>query len=79
MLKLPDKVYDWLKWLCILGLPAMSSLYSSLAARWGLPCGEQVSGTISDIGAFLGVVIGISSAGYALERRNQITKEDEQK
>ena len=78
-MKLPNKVYDIFKWLCILGLPALSALYSSLAARWGWPNAEQISGTISDIGGFLGVVIGISSAGYALEHRNQINKEDKQK
>ena len=63
-MKLSDKVYDTLKWLCILGLPALSTLYSSLAARWGLPCGEQVSGTISDIGVFLGVILGLFSVEY---------------
>ena len=61
--------------MCILGLPALSTLYSSLAARWGWPNAEAISGTISDIGAFLGVVIGISSAGYALGQRNQNEQE----
>ena len=75
-MKIPNWLYDILKWLCILGLPALSALYSSLAARWGWPNAEQISGTISDIGAFLGVIIGISSAGYALERRNKSKKEE---
>ena len=74
-MKIPDRLYDILKWLCILGLPALSTLYSSLAARWGWPNAEQISGTISDIGTFLGVIIGISSAGYALERRTQNKRE----
>lgn len=75
-MKIPDWLYDILKWLCILGLPALSTLYSSLAARWGWPNAEQISGTISDIGTFLGVIIGISSAGYALERRTQNKREE---
>ena len=74
-MQLPNWLYDILKWLCILGLPAMSTLYSSLAARWGWPKAEQISGTISDISAFLGVIIGISSAGYAFAQRNQNEKE----
>lgn len=77
-MKIPDKLYDVLKWLCILGLPALSALYSSLATRWGWPNAEQISGTISDIGGFLGVVIGISSAGYALEQRKQNTEQRKQ-
>ena len=76
-LKLPDWLYDLLKWLCLLGLPAIGALYSGLAAKWGWPNAEQISGTCSDIGDFLGVVIGISSAGYALERRNQIKRESD--
>ena len=75
-MKIPDWLYDILKWLCILGLPAMSTLYSSLAARWGWPNAEQISGTISDISTFLGVIIGISSAGYALKQRNRNEKEE---
>lgn len=76
-LKLPDWLYDLLKWLCLLGLPAIGGLYSGLAAKWGWPNAEQISGTCSDIGDFLGVVIGISSVGYALERRNQIKGESD--
>ena len=75
-MQIPDKVYDGLKWLCLLGLPALSTLYSSLAARWGWLYAEQISGTISDVGTFLGVIIGISSAGYALERRSKNKKEE---
>lgn len=70
-MKIPNWLYDILKWLCLLGLPALGTLYSGLATKWGWPNAEQISGTISDISTFLGVIIGISSAGYALELRKQ--------
>ncbi len=70
MLKLPDKVYTFLKWLCILGLPALSSMYSTLAHIWGLPCAEQVPATISAVSLFLGTVLGISSAEYNRVQQN---------
>lgn len=76
-MKLPNWLYDILKWLCLLGLPALGGLYSGLAAKWGWPNAEQISGTCSDIGDFLGVVIGISSAGYAWEQWNQGKKESD--
>lgn len=64
MLKLPDKAYDALKWLCILGLPTLSSMYSTLAGIWGWPCAEQIPQTLSAIGAGLGVMLGVSAIGY---------------
>ena len=63
-MKIPDKLYDVLKWLCILGLPALTSLYSTLAGIWGLPFAAQIPQTISAIGLAIGTVIGVSSAEY---------------
>ena len=72
-MKIPDKAYDVLKWLCILGLPALSSMYSTLAGIWGWPFAEQVPQTLSAVGLFLGTVIGISSANY--NQKNTTKKE----
>ena len=74
-MRLPDKVYDGLKWLCILGLPALSSLYSTLAGIWGWPFAEQVPQTLSAIGLAIGTVIGVSSATY--NQKNTTEKEIE--
>ena len=63
-MKLPDKVYDILKFLAQIVLPAISTLYLALAGIWNLPFGEQISGTIMAIDTFLGVLLGISSAQY---------------
>ena len=45
-------------------LPALGTLYFALASIWGLPCGEQIVGTITAIDTFLGVILGISTAQY---------------
>lgn len=63
-MKLPDKLYDVLKWIALLLLPASGALYFALSSIWGLPYGEQVVGTISAIGTFLGAILGISNAAY---------------
>ena len=63
-MKLPDKLYDALKWLRILGLPALTSLYSTLAGIWGWPFAEQVPQTLSAVGLAIGTIIGVSSAEY---------------
>ena len=59
-----NKVYDVLKWIAMVVLPAIGTLYFALAGIWGLPYGEQVVGTITAVDTFLGVVLGVSSVQY---------------
>ena len=59
-----DKAYETLKWLCLIALPAVSTLYWALASLWGWPYSEQISGTIAAVGTFLGTMIGVSTANY---------------
>lgn len=59
-----NKVYDVLKWVCLIFLPACGTLYFALSGIWGFPYGEQVIGTISAIDVFLGALIGISTNNY---------------
>lgn len=59
-----NRVYDVLKWITILVLPGLGTLYFALATIWGFPYGEQITGTISAVVTFLGAILGISSAQY---------------
>lgn len=59
-----NKVYDTLKWIALILLPAVGTLYFALANIWALPYPQEVVGTITAIDAFLGAVLGISSAQY---------------
>lgn len=61
---LNNKVYDVLKWIAQLLLPALGTLYFALAGIWDFPYGEQVVGTITAVDTFLGVVLGVSTAKY---------------
>ena len=63
-MKLSNKAYDLLKWVAQYFLPAAATLYFALASIWGLSYGEQIVGTITAVDAFLGVILGISSAKY---------------
>lgn len=58
------KVYDILKFLALVLLPALGTLYFALAGIWGLPAAEQVVGTIVVIDTFLGTVLQISNTNY---------------
>lgn len=63
-MKMSSKVYDILKWLALVVLPAISTMYVSLAGIWNLPNGEQVVGTIAVVETFLGAILQISNAQY---------------
>ncbi len=59
-----NKMYDVLKWIAQILLPALGTLYFALAGIWGFPYAEEVVGTITAIDTFLGVVLGISTTLY---------------
>lgn len=62
-------VYDKLKWVAQILVPAIATLYFALAGIWGLPYAEQIVGTLCAIDTFLGVVLGISSNQYYNEEK----------
>lgn len=59
-----NKLYDVLKWIVMIVLPACATLCSTVAGIWGLPYSEQVVGTITASSAFLGTVLMISNVQY---------------
>lgn len=63
-MKLSDKVYDILKWVALIALPAVGTLYFALAEIWGWPYANEIVGTITAIDTFLGVLLGVSAAQY---------------
>lgn len=67
-----NKVYDILKWIAQILLPAVATLYFALASIWGLPYAEQIVGTITAIDAFLGALLGISTIQYN-KKKNELS------
>lgn len=59
-----DELYDVLKWIAQIVLPAVATFYFAIAQIWGLPYAEQIVGTITAIDAFLGALLGISTVQY---------------
>ena len=57
-----DKVYNILKYIAMIVLPAIGTLYAALAGIWAFPFGDQVVGTILAVDTFLGALLGISTA-----------------
>ena len=59
-----NKVYDVLKYITMIVLPALGTLYFALAGIWGFPYGEQIVGTITAIDTFMGALVVILKANY---------------
>ena len=68
---IPNKIYDVLKWICLIVLPALSVLYGTLAGIWGLPFATQIPLTIDAIDVFLGALIGISHLSIKKEEQDE--------
>lgn len=60
-MKLPQKVYETLRWLTWIVLPAIATLIAALnsAWGWGLPI-EPILSTFAAVETFIGVVLGIA-------------------
>ena len=69
-MKLNDKVYDLLKYLGMIGLPAIAVAYQSLAKVWSLPYSEQIPSTILIIVTLLNTCLQISSTNYYKEQKD---------
>lgn len=75
-MRLNNSLYDILKWITMIVLPALGTLYFALAQIWGLPYGEQIIGTISAVTVFMGAILGISTKNYnTLEELNADAEE----
>ena len=75
--KLPDKVYDVIKWMLVIFVPAFIVCFRGLANtwQWDIPV-DQIVHSIELVAAFLGAIIGLSAISYKL---NQKAEEDEKK
>lgn len=64
-----NKVYDVLKFIAQILLPAIATLYTSIAKIWGFPFGTEIGATIMAIDAFMGAILMISSNSYNKQQK----------
>lgn len=68
-MKLSNKLYDVLKWVAIILLPALATFYSGLTLIWEqLPYPIEIPRTITLVGTLLGMLLGISHIQYTDEQ-----------
>ena len=63
--KLNDGLYFWLKWLCVIVLPALSTFIVVISKIWGwADLGNNIAMTITALATFLGTILCISNYNY---------------
>ena len=67
---LTPSLYTWLKWLCIIVLPALASLIVGLSRIWNFEAiGNNIASTITLIATFLGTILCISNYNFYKEKK----------
>lgn len=59
-----NKLYDVLKWVCMVALPAIACLWFTVGKIWNFPYLAEIEATIVAIDTFLGALLGISNIRY---------------
>lgn len=63
-----NKTYDVLKWVVMVCLPAVTTLWLTLASIWNFPYAEPIGATLGAVTVFLGALLGISSVKYQIKK-----------
>ena len=66
-MRLPDKVYDVLKWVALICLPALSWYVLEIGEMAGIVNPEGIAKILSATGTLLGLLIGVSTYNYNAE------------
>ena len=74
-----DKVYSVLKYITMIVLPALTTLWLSVGSIWGFLYVEPIGATLTAITAFLGAILGISTSLYNIREQRKDELADMQK
>lgn len=73
-----NKLYDILKWVCMVGLPAVACLWYTLGKVWGFPYIAEIGATIVAVDTFLGAILGISNIQYRTKQEGKNGTDNDQ-
>lgn len=57
---IPDDVYNVLKWVALILLPALTVFVSTVGPQWGMPNVDAIVTTLNAVGLLIGTCIGAS-------------------
>ena len=65
-----NRVFDILKWIALVFLPALAVLYGALAPVWQWPYPDEIVYTITALDTFLGAILGLSTINYNNKKKS---------
>ena len=74
-MKMPNKLYDILKYICLIIVPALIWYITELGSIWGFTA-EQAVQTIAATATFVGILLGWSNISYKKAGMTQMFDED---
>lgn len=63
-MRMSNNVYDILKKVALIILPALATLWLTIGKIWGLPYTTEIGATVTAISVFLGACLEVSSKNY---------------
>lgn len=63
-----NRVYDILKWIATVGLPAITALWLTVGQIWQIPYTEAIGATMAAITTCACALLGISSIRYQMKK-----------
>lgn len=71
-----NKMYDVLKWLCLIAIPAVTTFLTTCLPIWGVAEGVQtvILTTLPACGTLIGALIAVSTAQYN-KKSNDVEEE----
>ena len=70
-----NRMYDILKNIALIVLPALATLVIAVFEIWNLPYGAQIGATITAVATFLGAILKVSSIRY--NKKEAVQNEEE--
>lgn len=71
-MQLPNKIYDWGKWIAIICLPALSTFIVVISKIWNwADLGSMIAQTITAVAVLLGALLGVSSVNYNKDNEDE--------
>jgi len=72
-----SELYDVLKWVALICLPAFQIAIPALFEVWGIPYGDQIAKTLNIIAVLLGTLLGVSNVNYYQKKSEETEKEED--
>lgn len=63
-MKLRNEVYDVLKWIALIALPALAVFVNTVLPVWNIENVDAIVTTINAVATFLGALLCVSTAKY---------------